>query len=194
MSNPFKIVLLISILISFLTPSFAETPQTTGEKCFNAQTGQWTLKPDPSVPCEPFTMKSRSFKDPQSGLNLTIIDNFSFKDVTFEISVENNDFNGGLAWHYANKDNNYTAMINVPKRQVEIYKIIDGKRIGLAKAKLKLSDAPASFRIEQRKDKIQFFANNQLVVETSDSSMVAGKIGYWSKDGDATRIKYGNLI
>ena len=197
MKNKFLIFTFIFFFLSLCSLTFAQnqSDSSSGDKCLNPKTGKWEPKTDPKASCEPLRLNSRIFKDPKTGLNLLVIDNFIFADLYFEITTSSKDFSGGLVWHYANLDNNYTAMVNLKGKQIEIYKMADGKKITLKKGKISTDNASThTFKITSKANKIQFFDNGKLSLEASDETFKKGTFGYWSKESDNIHMKYGNLI
>jgi hypothetical protein len=184
-----KLFIVLSIFLLPLTAS-AQNP----EQCWNPEKGIWQPK-DPTASCPSFTLESKFYVDPQTGLKLTVLENFAFTNVRFEISTPAKDFNGGLVWRYANLENHYGAIVNLTKRELEVYKISDGKHITIKKAKLSApKTAESIFEVKQMGDDIQFFYNGKLALQATDETFKNGKIGYWAKDGDQVHIKYGNII
>src|SRR6185503_14137509 len=76
------------------------------DQCWNPVSGTWQAK-DPGAPCPSFPLESKFYIDPQTGLKLVTLENFAFTNVTFEISTDTKNFNGGLVWRYANLENHY---------------------------------------------------------------------------------------
>ncbi len=194
MRRTFLTILWASFFILICSPGFSDNKPTSTDKCLNPTTGQWEPKTNPNTDCASINFKSRIYTDPKTGLKLLVIDNFSLSDLSLEITTPSKDFNGGLGWHYINLDNNYTAMIDLKKHEVEIYKMDAGKKITLKKAKLSFKDSDAqNFKISSKKGDIQFFYNHNLALQTNDQTFKQGINGYWSKDSDNVRIKYSSM-
>ena len=167
--------------------------QAQSDQCWNPQSNTW--EPKKAADCPSYPIQTNFFVDPQTGLKITIINNFAFTAVDFRISTDNKNFNGGLVWRYINLENHYGVSIDLAKRSLEIYKTDAGKRMTIKTGKISAAKSgPYEFEIRNKGDDIQFYANGKLLLQAKDSKFKNGKIGYWAKDSDNVHIQFGNII
>ncbi len=107
----------------------------------------------------------------------------------FELTVKfkgvngREDQGGGPVWRYQDNNNYYIARANPLEDNYRVYKVVDGKRIKMDSARLKVtSDEWHTIKVLARKDHIQCFYDEQPYLEVEDDTFQkAGKIGLWTK-------------
>ncbi len=101
-----------------------------------------------------------------------------FKGVTGE-----EDQGGGPVWRYQDNNNYYIARANPLENNYRVYKVVDGKRIQMDSARLKVTSGEwHTIKIIARKNRIQCFYDEQPYLEvTDDTFLKKGKIGLWTK-------------
>ncbi len=93
------------------------------------------------------------------------------------------DQGGGPVWRYQDNNNYYIARANPLEDNFRVYKVVDGKRIQMDSARLKVTSGEwHTIRILARKNRIQCFYDEQPYLEvTDDTFLEKGKIGLWTK-------------
>ncbi len=93
------------------------------------------------------------------------------------------DQGGGPVWRYQDNNNYYIARANPLEDNYRVYKVVDGKRIQMDSARLKVtSDEWHTIKIITRKNKMRCFYDGQLYLEVTDDTFLdKGKIGLWTK-------------
>jgi hypothetical protein len=93
------------------------------------------------------------------------------------------DQGGGPVWRYQDNNNYYIARANPLEDNFRVYKVVDGKRIKMDSARLKVTGGEwHTIKILARKNKIQCFYDGQPYLEVKDDTFQkAGKIGLWTK-------------
>ncbi len=101
-----------------------------------------------------------------------------FKGVTGE-----EDQGGGPVWRYQDNNNYYIARANPLEDNFRVYKVVDGKRIQMDSARLKVTSGEwHTIKVIARKDQIQCFFDGQPYLDaTDDTFQKAGRVGLWTK-------------
>ena len=101
-----------------------------------------------------------------------------FKGVTGE-----EDQGGGPVWRYQDNNNYYIARANPLEDNFRVYKVVDGKRIQMDSARLKVTSGEwHTIKILARKNRIQCFYDGQPYLDvTDDTFQKAGRVGLWTK-------------
>jgi hypothetical protein len=101
-----------------------------------------------------------------------------FKGVTGE-----EDQGGGPVWRYQDNNNYYIARANPLENNFRVYKVVDGKRIQMDSARMKVTSGEwHTIKVIAREDQIQCFYDGQPYLEVKDDTFKKeGKIGLWTK-------------
>jgi len=93
------------------------------------------------------------------------------------------DQGGGPVWRYQDNNNYYIARANPLENNYRVYKVVDGKRIQMDSARLKvISGEWHTIKVLVRKDQIRCFYDGQPYLEVKDDTFLKkGKIGLWTK-------------
>jgi hypothetical protein len=93
----------------------------------------------------------------------------------------------GLIFRIQDKDNYYILRANALEGNVNFYKYAAGRRSPLKEATASVASGVwQELRLEATGDRLQGFINGQLVVETTDTTYSAGRIGLWTKADSVT--------
>ena len=93
------------------------------------------------------------------------------------------DQGGGPVWRYQDNNNYYIARANPLENNYRVYKVVDGKRIQMDSARLKVTSGEwHTIKVLVRKDQIRCFYDGQPYLEVKDDTFLKkGKIGLWTK-------------
>ncbi len=124
--------------------------------------------------------------------NIVTNNTLSYKDV--EISVRfkavkgNGDQGGGPVWRYVDENNYYVARANPLENNYRLYKVVNGNRIQLKSANIKMTDGKwYNLKIVMKGNNIQCYFNGKPKLQATDNTFKnAGKIGLWTKSDAAT--------
>ena len=128
-----------------------------------------------------------SAEGPNRLFNLCVAENMSFTDidltVAFKAVAGKLDQGGGPVWRYRDANNYYVARMNPLEDNFRVYKVVEGKRVQLDSAEVKL---PAGewqrIRIVHVGDCIRGYLNGKFMLDVRDRTFAgAGKIGLWTK-------------
>ncbi len=133
-----------------------------------------------------------SSETPDYRFNIVTNNTLSYKDV--EISVRfkavkgNGDQGGGPVWRYVDENNYYVARANPLENNYRLYKVVNGNRIQLKSANIKMTDGKwYNLKIVMKGNNIQCYFNGKPKLQATDNTFKnAGKIGLWTKSDAAT--------
>ena len=93
----------------------------------------------------------------------------------------------GIIFRIQDKDNYYILRANALEDNVNFYLYASGKRSSLKGSSAKVAaNVWQELRVEATGNHFRGFLNGQLVVETTDESYTAGKVGLWTKADSIT--------
>jgi hypothetical protein len=93
----------------------------------------------------------------------------------------------GVISRVQDKDNYYIIRANVLETNVNLYKYAGGRRSGLKDGGAKIANGQwQELRLEVSGDRLRGFLNGQLVVEATDGTYKAGRVGLWTKADSVT--------
>ncbi len=133
-----------------------------------------------------------SSETPDYRFNIVTNNTLSYKNV--EISVRfkavkgNGDQGGGPVWRYVDENNYYVARANPLENNYRLYKVVNGNRIQLKSANIKMTDGKwYNLEIVMKGNNIQCYFNGKPKLQATDNTFKdAGKIGLWTKSDAAT--------
>jgi hypothetical protein len=84
----------------------------------------------------------------------------------------------GIIFHMQDKDNYYILRANALEGNTNLYKYVGGRRSILKEGSAQVASGQwQELRLEANGNYLRGFLNGQLVVETSDDTFAAGKVG-----------------
>ncbi|HTG82296.1 MAG TPA: family 16 glycoside hydrolase [Geobacteraceae bacterium] len=149
--------------------------------------GNWTVRAETDAPSSPNALCQTGYADYPA---LTLSDKV-YSDVTvttqFKPVSGNSDRAAGIIFRVQDKDNYYILRANALEDNVNIYKYVGGWRRVIQEGSAKvLSGSWQELRVEVRGNHIRGFLNGKQVVEATDDTFKAGKIGLWTKADSVT--------
>jgi len=124
--------------------------------------------------------------------NIIVNDSLQYKNLKINLRFKgvkgNGDQGGGPVWRYQDKNNYYVARANPLENNFTVYKVINGRRIELKSAHIKInSNQWYNIKVTMIDNLIKCYFNNKLELELSDNTFKnAGKIGLWTKSDAVT--------
>ena len=119
--------------------------------------------------------------------NLAISEKPVLKDVEIKLRFKGvkgvEDQGGGPVWRFRDKNNYYVARANPLENNFRVYKVVNGRRIQLASARVPVPTGKwHTIKIRMVGTHIECFYNGKKYLDVKDSTFDApGKIGLWSK-------------
>ena len=149
--------------------------------------GKWEVMKDDTAPSLSNVIAQTSQEYFGYHFGMAVNENEVYDD--FELTVKfkgvtgGEDQGGGPVWRYQDNNNYYIARANPLENNYRVYKVVDGKRIQMDSARLKVTSGEwHTIKIIARKNRIQCFYDEQPYLEvTDDTFLKKGKIGLWTK-------------
>ena len=132
--------------------------------------------------------------------NIIVNDSLQYKNLEINLRFKgvkgNGDQGGGPVWRYQDENNYYVARANPLENNFRVYKVVNGRRIELKSADVKInSNQWYSIKITMDDDIIKCYFNNILELELSDNTFKnSGKIGLWTKSDAVTYFDNFEII
>jgi Domain of Unknown Function (DUF1080) len=93
----------------------------------------------------------------------------------------------GIIFRVQDQDNYYILRANALEGNTNLYKYVGGRRSILKEGSAKVASGQwQELRVEAIGNQFRGFLNGQLVVETTDDTYAAGKVGLWTKADSVT--------
>lgn len=149
--------------------------------------GSWIVRAEPDAPSKPNALcQVGNAEFPAIALGSGVYGDVTittrFKPISGTV-----DQAAGLIALVQDKSNYYIVRANALESNVNLYKYAGGRRSGIKDGSAKVAQGQwQELRLEIRGDKLRGFLNGQLVVEATDGTYKAGRIGLWTKADSVT--------
>ncbi len=149
--------------------------------------GDWAVRAESDAPSSPNALCQTGYANYPA---LSLSENV-YGDVTvatrFKPISGSSDRAAGIIFRIQDKDNYYILRANALEDNVNIYKYVGGWRRAIQESTAKVpSGTWQELRVEVKGNHIRCFLNSKLVVEATDDTFKAGKIGLWTKADSIT--------
>ncbi len=149
--------------------------------------GKWEVIKDDTAPSISNVIAQTSHEYSGYHFSMAVNEKEIYDD--FELTVKfkgvngREDQGGGPVWRYQDNNNYYIARANSLENNYRVYKVVNGKRIQMDSARLKVTSGEwHTIKIIARKDHIQCFYDGQPYLEVKDDTFLKeGRIGLWTK-------------
>lgn len=167
---------------SFDTDPVGKLP--SGARVFG---GIWAVRAEADAP-SPAKALCQTGSEDYPALSLS---DRTYGDVTMSTRFKpvsgSSDRAAGLIFRIQDRDNYYIVRANALEDNVNIYKYVKGRRSLISEGSARvLSGTWQELRVEVKGHTIRGFLNGRLVVEGSDDTFGAGKVGLWTKADSVT--------
>jgi hypothetical protein len=149
--------------------------------------GKWEVIKDDTATSTPNVIAQTSQEYFGYHFGMAVNENEVYGDfeliVKFKGVTGKEDQGGGPVWRYQDNNNYYIARANPLEDNFRVYKVVDGKRIQMDSARLKVTSGEwHTIKILARKNRIQCFYDGQPYLDvTDDTFQKAGRVGLWTK-------------
>ena len=149
--------------------------------------GNWAVRAEAGAPSPPNALCQTGVAEfPALSLSESV-----YTDATVEASFKpisgHEDRAAGIIFRIQDKDNYYIARANALEDNLNIYKFIHGRRIFIKGANAKVaSNKWQQLGVEVTGSRIRGSLNGRPMVEATDDTFRAGKIGLWTKADSVT--------
>jgi hypothetical protein len=149
--------------------------------------GKWEVIKDDTATSTPNVIAQTSQEYFGYHFGMAVNENEVYGDfeliVKFKGVTGKEDQGGGPVWRYQDNNNYYITRANPLEDNFRVYKVVDGKRIQMDSARLKVTSGEwHTIKILARKNRIQCFYDGQPYLDvTDDTFQKAGRVGLWTK-------------
>jgi hypothetical protein len=149
--------------------------------------GNWVVRAEADAPSQPNALCQVGDSEfPAIALGTGVYGDVTvtmrFKPISGKV-----DQAAGAISRVQDRDNYYIIRANVLEANVNLYKYAGGRRSGIKDGSAKVAQGQwQELRLEISGDRLRGFLNGQLVVEATDSTYRAGRVGLWTKADSVT--------
>jgi hypothetical protein len=149
--------------------------------------GTWVVRAEADAPSKPNTLcQTGNAEFPAIVLTSNVYGDLTIT-ARFKPISGKTDQAGGIIFRVQDKDNYYILRANALEANVNFYKYAGGRRSGIKDGSARVvSGLWQELRVEASGDRMRGFLNGQLVVEMTDSTYRAGRVGLWTKADSLT--------
>ncbi len=162
---------------------------TVGGLPANAEafSGTWVVHAEPDAPTPPNAMCQTGNAD----FPALLLGNAIYTDLVLSAQIKpisgQEDQAAGLIFRVQDKDNYYILRANALEDNVNIYKYVGGQRSLIQEAKTEAAQGRwQELHVQVSGNHISGLLDSQPVVEATDNTFTAGKIGLWTKSDSVT--------
>jgi len=152
----------------------------------------WAIAEDGSSPGGPKVLAQTSADSTDYRFPLCIYSQLSARDVgvavRFKAVAGKVDQAAGVVVRFRDKDNYYVARANALEDNVNLYKVVGGKRSRFAGSKVRVSSGVwHTLKLEVKGKRFEVSFDGQRLFEAEDGTFTdAGKVGLWTKADSVT--------
>jgi hypothetical protein len=152
----------------------------------------WAIAEDSSSPSGPKVLAQTSADRTDYRFPLCVYDPLPVKDVAvsvrFKAVAGRVDQAGGLVARFRDKDNYYVARANALEDNVNLYKVVAGRRSQFAGSRAKVSSGVwHTLKLGVKGKRFEVSFDGQRLFEAEDGTFTdAGKVGLWTKADSVT--------
>src|SRR2546425_13086179 len=150
--------------------------------------GEWVVRAEPDAPSKPNALcQTGRAEFPAIALTSTVYGDVSVT-VRFKPISGGEDQAAGIIFRVQDKDNYYYILrANALEGNVNLYLYASGRRSGIKEGSAKVTAGQwQELRVEASGDRLRGFLGGQLVVEATDATYKAARVGLWTKADSVT--------
>jgi hypothetical protein len=149
--------------------------------------GSWVVRAEADAPSEPNALcQVGNAEFPALALGAGVYGDLTVT-MRFKPISGNVDQAAGIIARVQDQGNYYIIRANVLETNVNLYKYAGGRRSGIKDGSVKVTNGQwQELRLEVVGDRLRGFLNGQLVVEATDATYKAGRVGLWTKADSVT--------
>jgi hypothetical protein len=149
--------------------------------------GQWAVRAEPDAPSKPNALcQTGTAQFPAIALSSAV-----YGDVVvtarFKPISGREDQAAGIIFRVQDANNYYILRANALEGNVNLYKYASGQRAGIKDGSATVASGKwQELRVEATGDRLRGFLDGKLVVEATDATYKAGRVGLWTKADSVT--------
>jgi hypothetical protein len=181
-------------VITFDREQLGKTPPTwTVAMTNHGRAPRWEIVKDLSAATKPYVLAQVAADPVSDRFPLAVFNEFAFRDGDVSVRVKpvsgHEAQAGGLVWRYRDENNYYLARANAIQKNVQVFKVENGRRIPLMEAVRHEipSNAWSILKVSARGNRFQVFMDHRRILQGWDNTfLTAGKVGLWTVGDSVT--------
>jgi hypothetical protein len=154
---------------------------------------QWEIRSDRSAPTQPYVLAQMAPDAGGDRCPLAIWDGASLRDGDISVRIKpvsgREMQTGGIVWRYQDENNYYLARANALGRNIQVFKVENGKRIPLMAAVR--HEVPSNqwsiLKVSVKGKRFQVYVDHRRVLQGQDGTFAApGRVGLWTAGDSVT--------
>jgi hypothetical protein len=155
---------------------------------FEAYSGQWKVKADPTAPSQPNVLAQEATHETWPGI---VVKESNYGDLWAEVKFKTisgqEDQAAGIIFRYQDKGNFYLLRANADEDNVELFQFVHGIRMSIKGQNIKVPHgAWQALGVEVVGSSITCFFNGQELFTVKHDRYQNGKVGLWTKADSVT--------
>jgi hypothetical protein len=153
----------------------------------------WEVVRDQTAPTQPYVFAQTAADRVGDRFPLAILKGVTMRDGDVSVRlkpVSGHDVRaGGVVWHYRDQNNYYLARANAVDKNVQVFKVENGRRIPLiAGAKHEIpTNAWSIIKVSVRGNRFQVYMDHRRILQGSDNTFpTSGGVGLWTVGDSVT--------
>lgn len=149
--------------------------------------GEWAVRAEADAPSPPNVLcQSGTAQFPALALGDAVYTDLAMS-ARFKPISGREDQAAGLIFRIQDRDNYYILRANALENNVNFYKYAGGRRSALKESSVRVATGVwQELRVDARGGRLRGYLNGELVVEATDATYAAGKVGLWTKADSVT--------
>ena len=148
---------------------------------------RWEIVKDLSAATKPYVLAQVSADPVSDRFPLAVFNESTFRDGDVSVRVKpvsgREAQAGGVVWRYRDENNYYLARANAMQKNVQVFKVENGRRIPLMEAVRHEipTNAWSILKVSARGNRFQVFMDHRRILQGWDNTFLsAGKVGLWT--------------
>ena len=175
-------------VITFDNEQLGQTPsQWTVAMTNHGRPPRWEIVKDLTAATQPYVFAQVAADPVSDRFPLAVFNDVTFRDG--EVSVRIKPVSGrwaqagGLVWRYRDQNNYYLARANAIQKNVQVFKVENGRRVPLMDAVRHEipTNAWSILKVGARGNRFQVFMDHRRILQGWDNTfLTSGKVGLWT--------------
>ena len=181
-------------VITFDNEQLGQTPsQWTVAMTNHGRPPRWEIVKDLTAATQPYVFAQVAADPVSDRFPLAVFNDVTFRDG--EVSVRIKPVSGrwaqagGLVWRYRDQNNYYLARANAIQKNVQVFKVENGRRVPLMDAVRHEipTNAWSILKVGARGNRFQVFMDHRRILQGWDNTfLTSGKVGLWTMADSVT--------
>jgi hypothetical protein len=153
----------------------------------SVSSGHWAVRAEPGAPSPPKALcQTGAAEFPALSLSGAVYTD-AFIETSFKPIAGREDRAAGIIFRIQDKDNYYIVRANALENNVNIYKFVHHRRIFITGTRATVSSNTwQQLGVDVTGSRIRTYLNTHPLVQTTDGTFTAGKVGLWTKADSIT--------